>query len=99
MRGEHDHRGGRKQERVAVGRGRRDLSGAERSARTRTIFDHEALAEFGREMLSRKPRHHIGVAAGPERHDDGHRPGWPVRGVQARANGQDRREREKGTWS
>jgi len=42
----------------------------------------EALAKLGSQMLRAEPRHHVGIAAGPKRHDDGHRPGWPIRGVQ-----------------
>ena len=94
---------GREQQRVAVRRGGRDLAGAERAAGARTIFDHEGLAEFGGQMLRAEPRHHVGVAAGAERHDDGHRPGRPVRGVKRageRGEDGDNRQRERQTqWT
>ena len=99
LRRQRDVGAGREQQRVAVRRGGRDLAGAERAAGARAVLDHEGLAELGGQMLRAEPRHHVGVAAGAERHDDGHRPGRPVRGVkrpgERREDGDDRqRERQ-----
>jgi len=71
-------RAGAEQERVAVGRGARDLPGGDDPAGAAEVLDHERLVEPGRESLGREPRHHVGIPAGDERHDDGHRPRRPV---------------------
>jgi len=36
------------------------------------------LTELLGEVLGGKPRHHVGIPAGDERHHDGHRPRRPV---------------------
>ena len=82
LRRQRDVGDGREQQRVAVRRGGRDLAGAERAAGARTVLDHEGLAELGGQVLRAEPRHHVGVAAGAERHDHGHRPGRPIRGAE-----------------
>jgi hypothetical protein len=43
-------------------------------------------------MLRTQTRHHVGVAAGRERHDHGHRPARPVRRAQRRSRRQQNRD-------
>jgi hypothetical protein len=72
---------GRSWERVAVGRRPRDLRRPGDAADAAVILDDEGLAELRRKPLGGEPRHHVGVAARDERHDDRHRPGRPVEAI------------------
>jgi hypothetical protein len=42
------------------------------------------MAEFRRQVLRAQARHHVGVAAGRERHHHGDRPARPVQRAQRR---------------
>ena len=80
LRRQHHRRRRRKHQGVTVGRGRHDLPHSDRAAGARPVLDHETLSELRGEVLRAEPRHHVGVAAGAERHDDGDRPARPLIG-------------------
>src|SRR6202047_5419939 len=61
------------QERVTVGRRTRDLARGGDAAGAATVLNDEWMAELRGEPVGGKPRHHVGIPAGHERHDDGHR--------------------------
>ena len=94
---------GREQQGVAIRCRCRDLTGAERAAGARTILDHESLPEFCSQMLRAEAGHHVGIAAGAERHDDGHRTGRPVSGVERAyrhsEDGDDRQQERQTQWT
>ncbi len=74
------------QQRVAVGPCAGDGGGADRAARSRLVLDDEGLAELLAELLGDHARHHVGRAAGGQRHDDVHRPVGPALRVGAAGN-------------
>jgi hypothetical protein len=78
-RREQQHRGGREQHGIPIARRGSDQTGADGAAGARPILDDEALPELVCEMLGAESRHHVGVAAGGQRHDHGHRPRRPFR--------------------
>src|SRR5579871_5996020 len=68
---------------VTVRTGLRDGGGADRAAGTGTIFDHDGLAEFGREPIEYDARHDIGGTSGPKGDDcldQMRRPGFGLHG-------------------
>ena len=65
---------------VAVGRGLRDLGGAESAAGAADVLHHDLLAEHLRHRLGDEAGHGVGGAARRERHDDGDRAGRVVLG-------------------
>jgi hypothetical protein len=56
------------------------------------VVDHDALVERDAERLANDPRHDVGAAPGPERHDDGDRPGRIGLGLRGQRR---RRHRER----
>jgi hypothetical protein len=60
------------QQRVAVGRGLRDVVDTDHAARADTVLDEEGLARRLGEPLREDTRNVIDTAAGGERHDDTH---------------------------
>ena len=78
QRRQHQLRTGSEQKCVAVRRRARHLRSAGDAAGAAAILDDERLAEFCRQPFGCEPRHHVGVSAGDERHDDGHGPRRPV---------------------
>ena len=61
-------------ERVAVGRGLRDLARRDRAARAALVLDHDLLAERLAHLLGDDARHHVVAAAGRIRDDQRDRP-------------------------
>ncbi|MGY3356214.1 hypothetical protein ACVWZK_002877 [Bradyrhizobium sp. GM0.4] len=62
MRGVGGH-----QQRVAVGRGARDIGGGDHAVGARLVLDDDADAEGLRQMLRDQPRRGVGAAGGGER--------------------------------
>ena len=94
------HDGGRReQERVAVGRARRDHLRADAARGAGLVLDDHLLAQRRAEPLAIEPRHLVGRAARPVGHDQADRPGGP-RSLRARAcrqQGGKRRQRRSTT--
>ena len=55
------------EQRVAIGRGLRDLVGADRAAAAAGVLDHDGLAEGFADLLREDARKQIGGAAGRKR--------------------------------
>jgi len=60
------------EQRVAVGRRRRDGLRADERAAARAVLDDERLAELRRQALGDEAPDHVVAAAGRARHDDVH---------------------------
>ena len=75
----------RHQQRVAVGRGLRDLLGAEHGVGAGAIFDHDRLSPILAHFLADHAGEHVGWSAGREWHDDLDRAGG--KGVRALLGG------------
>ena len=77
------------EERVAVGLGLSDASGAERTARAAHVLDDDLLTQVRDIDSADQPGHRIGWAAGRERHDNRDRTRWVVlRRSSAKSEGQ-----------
>src|SRR5262245_37052393 len=63
---------GHEQDRIAVGRRPGGGTHAEVPGGTTLVLDDELLAELFRQLVPDQERHHVGRAAGRERHDDAH---------------------------
>ena len=81
-------------ERVAVGRGLRDLARRDRAAGAALVLDHDLLAERLAHLLGDDARHHVVAAAGGVRNDQGDRPRRIV--LRRRAGRREQRETEGG---
>ena len=79
-------------ERVAVGRGLRDLARRDRAARAALVLDHDLLAERPAHLLGDDARHHVVAAAGGVGNDQGDRPRRIV--LRRRAGRREQRETE-----
>src|SRR5450830_316513 len=79
----HDRKGGDEQ-RIAIRPCTCCHLGRNCPAGTGAILDHKRLPERFAQTLSGHPGNRIGVAAGRERNDDGHRPLWPDLGLRLR---------------
>ena len=67
---DHQRRRRRREQRVAVGLGLGDRLGADIAGRSGAVLDHDRLPPFARQPVGKDARHHVGGAAGRERHDD-----------------------------
>ena len=65
---DRERAGAAEAERVAVGRGFRDLARRDRAARPALVLDHDLLAERLAHLLGDDARHHVVAAAGRIRH-------------------------------
>ncbi|HUD86463.1 MAG TPA: hypothetical protein VMR17_08410 [Xanthobacteraceae bacterium] len=77
-RAEHVGRDARHHQRVAVGRGARDVLGRNEAAGAGAVLDVKLLAECFAQRLGIKAAKRIGGAARRKRHHDAHRPPRPV---------------------
>ena len=67
---DHQRRRRRGEQRVAVRLGLEHHLGADIAGCAGAVLDHDRLSPFARQPIAEHARHHVGGAAGRERHDD-----------------------------
>ena len=82
-------------DRVAVGRGVRELGQSDRAAGAADVLDHHGLLEVRRHALRHRAGQRVAGTAGRERHDQGERLGGKALGGSRAGRQQERRESEQ----